>query len=114
MNLSMPRKLKLPKGFPPELAIKIVRKRNFRHLRLRFDCNATLIVNLPKYISQKTCEEFIETNLQWILECFEKSQQAQEELRENQFHLFGRCFLFLCFLFMFYQVRTYTPNHNCY
>lgn len=86
----MPRKLKLPKGFPPELAIKIVRKRNFRHLRMRFDCNATLIVNLPKYISQKTCEEFIETNLQWILARFEKSQQAQEDLRKNQFYLFGQ------------------------
>ncbi|WP_297814158.1 YgjP-like metallopeptidase domain-containing protein [uncultured Helicobacter sp.] len=82
--------LKLPAGFPPDLAIKIVQKGNLRHLKMRFDCKVGLIVNLPRFVRKKTCEEFIEANLQWILTHFENSRQYQEEIRWNQFYLFGQ------------------------
>lgn len=85
----MPKSLRLPDNFPPNLALKIVQKRNFRYLRMRF-CDSTLIVNLPRYATQRACEEFIQANIQWILTHFEKSKQEEVRIPLYSFYLFGQ------------------------
>ncbi|TLD85735.1 YgjP-like metallopeptidase domain-containing protein [Helicobacter sp. MIT 05-5294] len=82
-------RLKLPENFPPNLAVKIVQKRNFRHLKMRVDCDSCLIVNVPKYATKKECERFLNTNLQWILERFKESLKAKIPLVCDKFYLFG-------------------------
>lgn len=82
--------LKFPKDFPPNLAVKIVQKKNFKHLKIRFDYDSSLIVNLPKYITKRECEQFIDTNLQWILTHFKKGLEENTKLDWNQFYLFGQ------------------------
>ncbi len=86
----MPKSLRLPENFPPNLTLKIVQKRNFRHLKMRFGCDSALIVNLPRYTTQRICEEFIRTNIQWILAHFERSKQEQVGIPLHQFYLFGQ------------------------
>ncbi|MBD5164738.1 MAG: M48 family metallopeptidase [Helicobacter sp.] len=67
-----------------------MQKRNFRHLRMRFGCDSALIVNLPRYTTQRVCEEFIQTNIQWILTHFERSKQEEARIPLCQFYLFGQ------------------------
>lgn len=86
----MPKSLKLPDNFPPNLVLKVVQKKSFRYLRMRFGRDSTLIVNLPQYTSQKVCEEFIQTNIQWILTQFESSKQKEARINLHQFYLFGQ------------------------
>ncbi len=57
---------------------------------MRFDYDFTLIVNLPKYVTKRDCEQFIGTNLQWILTHFEKSTQYRLNKDWSQFYLFGQ------------------------
>lgn len=86
----MLKNFKLPTGFPPSLVLKVVQKRHFKHLKMRFCADSTLIVNLPRYVSKRACEEFIATNLQWILKHFDTIKQQEANISLNQFYLFGQ------------------------
>lgn len=57
---------------------------------MRFCADSTLIVNLPRYVSKRACEEFIATNLQWILKHFDTIKQQEANISLNQFYLFGQ------------------------
>lgn len=94
----MLKNLKLPIGFPPNLVLKVVQKRHFKHLKMRFCADSTLIVNLPRYVSQRACEEFIATNLQWILTHFDAIKRQKADISLHQFYLFGQWVEFETFL----------------
>lgn len=77
----------LPRDFPKELPLKIKTSDTFRYIKLRFDSNGNLVLNLPKYATKEIGESFLASKLEWILEHY--LHFNTNTLRHDRIYLFG-------------------------